>query len=105
MEIIVDKRDEYFRRMQFEHELINRRLMFVDVGDSLFATYGLGLDRSVAIYHSFLKTVACVGLLVSVAVFVGVIASLLAKFYIWLDFKKLSGNEKEQFWVRTRTVA
>jgi len=91
--------------MQFEHELIDRRLNWLLASETiLFAAYGLALDKAALISHSFLKAVAFVGLLISAAVFVGVVASLLAKFFIWRDFTKLHGNESEQFWVRTRTT-
>jgi hypothetical protein len=91
-------REEYTRRMQFEHELVDRRLTWLLQSETiLFAAYGIALEKT----PWFLKTVSIVGLTVSTAVFIGIVASLSAKYYTWQDFKKASENEKEQFWVRT----
>lgn len=90
-------RDEYSRRMQFEHELIDRRLTWLLTSESiLFAAFGFGLDKSPA----FLSVIAAVGLAISAAVFLGVTASLRAKYYIWRDFR-VPPYENEPFWVRT----
>jgi len=84
--------------MQFEHELIHRRLTWLLTSETiLFAAYGVALGKA----PWFLEIVAIVGLAISAAVFVGIVASLLAKIHIWLDFRNVPGNEKEPFWVRT----
>jgi hypothetical protein len=84
--------------MQFEHELINRRVTWLLTSETiLFAAYGVALEKE----PLFLKIVAIVGLAVSAAVFAGIVALLLAKIYTWLDFRDVSGNENEPFWVRT----
>ena len=91
-------REEYSRRMQFEHELIDRRLTWLLTSEAiLFAAYGVALEKA----PSFLKIVAIVGLMVSASVLMGIVASHIAKIYTWQDFKKVPGNEGEPFWVRT----
>jgi hypothetical protein len=96
-----NEREEYFRRMQFEHELINRRLTWLITSQALlFAAYGLSVKEPKA--SSFLKTIAVVGLVSSSAVLVGIVAGLLAKYCIWKDYKDRSRNKDEEFWVRTR---
>jgi hypothetical protein len=84
--------------MQFEHELIDRRLTWLLTSESLlFAAYGIALEKA----PSFLQTVAVVGLLISGAVFVGVVASILAKIFTWCNYRRQTGKHKEELWVRT----
>ncbi len=91
-------RGEYSRRIQFEHELINRRVTWLLTSQTiLFAAYGVALDKSDAL---FLKTVAITGAGIAIFVFVGILAGFAAKYYTWQGFKA-SGNAKEPFWVRT----
>jgi hypothetical protein len=93
-------RQEYSTRMQFEHELINRRLTWLLASEAiLFAAYGAALEKQA----SFLKIVAIVGLAASAAVLAGIVASLLAKVFTWLDYRRgpEPGRSREPFWVRT----
>ena len=92
------EREEYSRRMQFEHELINRRLTWLLTAQSLlFAAYGVGLDKG---HLSFLKTVAATGAAIAILVLIGTLAAFAAKFRTWQEFKA-AGHPIEEFWVRT----
>ena len=92
-------RAEYSHRMQFEHELINRRLGWLLTSESiLFAAFGFAIGKDLF----FLRVVACGGLAISLAIFLGILTSQDAKNKIWEDFKASGKNEDDQeFWVRT----
>jgi len=93
------KREEYSQRMQFEHELINRRLGWLLTSQSiLLAAYSLAAGKE----PIFLRVLAGGGLVISLVILLGVLTSQDAKKKIWEDFKA-SGNSDadEEFWVRT----
>ena len=92
------KRPEYADRLKFEHGLINRRLGWLLTSESiLFAAFAIALERD----KLLLKVIAIGGLIISVAILIGVVASQSAKFLTWQDFKKSHGGDSEEFWVRT----
>ena len=99
---VLKNRDEYevySHRMQFEHELINRRITWLLTSETiLFAAYSFALENKES---PFLEIVASVGLWISLSVFLGVIAAILAKLTLWRYFRRVPGNEKEPFWVHT----
>lgn len=91
---------EYSQRLNFEHELINRRVTWLLTSQAiLFAAYGVVLTEFEP-SGLFLKTIALVGSLIAILVWVGILAAFAAKICTWRDFKK-SGNPYEPFWVRT----
>ncbi len=94
------KRSEYSKRLQFEHELINRRVTWLLTSQTiLFAAYGIVLTSSLP-SELFLKTLPVIGAVIAVLVWAGILASFGAKICTWHDFKE-SGNPNEPFWVRT----
>ena len=91
-------RKEYSRRLEFEHELINRRVTWLLTSQTiLFAAYGVALDKTASL---FLKTVSITGAVVAIFVLIGILAAFAAKRRTWQDFRAC-GNPKEQFGVKT----
>jgi len=76
---------EYRDRLAFEHELINRRLTrFLASQTLLFAAYGFALkDDATGGKALFLKAVPASGASIASLIFVGVVAGLLAKIFVW----------------------
>lgn len=100
-------RQRYAELLKFEHDLINRRITWLLSSQSLlFAAYALALqatekssDSWKAAVGWFLKTVAATGVCVASFVLIGIVASAIAKYCVWQDFRKV--NPEEQWWVRT----
>lgn len=98
-------RTEYYERLDFEHNLINRRLTWLLTSQTiLFAAYGLALDskdKSGDKVDLFLNVIAFSAPFISLFVLAGVIAAFLAKYHTWQKFRSKPGNEDEPFGVKT----
>ena len=93
----MNNENDYFEKLKFEHELLNRRVTWLLTSQTiLFAAYGLA-DKDDPKIYKFVETIPCIGLILSIAIFVGIIASIAAKTTIWLDHK----DEYPEFGVRT----
>ena len=82
-------------RLEFEHELINRRLTWLLSTQSLlFAAYGLAItpDNPEKV---FLEVTPIAGIAVSGMIFIGVLCGVFAKWHAWQD------SEQKEFGVRT----
>ena len=82
---------EYFRRLEFEHELIGRRIGWLLTSQTiLLAAYGFSLGKEMpqAAAPFFQRLIPIVGLSVSVTVLFGVFAGVLAKYHTWKDFEQ-----------------
>jgi len=89
--------NEYFERLRFKHELINRRLTWLLSSQTiLFAAYGVALGTAQpGKAEIFLKVTAISGAAIACLILIGVIAGILAKRTVWKD------SHTEQFGVRT----
>jgi hypothetical protein len=96
------KRKEYSRRLEFEHELINRRVTWLLTSQSiLFAAYGVVMQHSNQQGAAqLLKSMATIGPLICGSVLLGIVAAFLAKYRAWRRFKG-DGHEGEPFGVET----
>ena len=84
---------EYQEQQKFEHELINRRVIWLLTSQSiLFAAYGLGAKNGVAIAENFQCIVARSGLISSFVLFVGIFWDIMAKFCSWRNYLKIKHN-------------
>lgn len=89
--------NDYFERLKFEHELLNRRVTWLLASQTiLFAAYGL-TDKHIENDKIIVEIIPCIGLLLSISIFIGIIASIFAKTLTWLDNR----TEHPQFGVRT----
>jgi hypothetical protein len=81
--------EDYLRRLGFEHELINRRIGWLLTSQSiLLLAYGLTVGQKVPqAADRFRQVVPIVGLLISYAVLCGVVAAVLAKRHIFLEYR------------------
>ena len=87
----------YFEKLKFEHELLNRRITWLLTSQTiLFAAYGLA-DKHLDNYQDFAKVIPCLGLILSIAILIGIVAAICAKTFTWLDHK----DEHPEFGVRT----
>jgi hypothetical protein len=92
-------RDRYADRLQFEHQLINRRLTWLLTSQSvLFAAYGFA-TRPENPPKVFLLVTPIAGAVISGLILIGVACAILAKCAVWRDFQKK--YTKEPFGVRT----
>lgn len=98
---MIKDEDDYLRRLGFEHELINRRIGWLLTSQSiLLVAYGLTLGQKVPqAADQFQRSVPIVGLLVSYAVLCGVVAAVLAKRHIFLEYRK--GNPSAKWGAET----
>lgn len=79
---------EYLRRLEFEHELIGRRIGWLLTSQGLLlAAYGVTLDNCSAAALELQWWIKMVGFLVSIAVLFGVVAGVLAKWQTYQDFR------------------
>jgi hypothetical protein len=81
---------DYYQWMQFEHELINHRITWLLTSQSLFFTaFALATSKGIKEMLFLLKTMSAVGFLLSLAIFLGICGSYVAKFTL----RKNYGNE------------
>jgi hypothetical protein len=94
---------EYRDRLAFEHELINRRLTWLLTSQALlFAAYGFALKGDETEGKAlFLKAVPTSGAIIASLILVGVVAGLLAKTFVWIDYRAQEDGTREPFGVRT----
>jgi len=89
----------YFEKQKFEHELLNRRVTWLLTSQSiLFVAYGLA-DKNIVNYKKFAEIIPCIGLLLSIAIFIGIVAAIFAKTKIWLDYKEEHPEFGEKTWI------
>ena len=82
--------NEYLNRQKFEHELINRRVTWLLTSQTiLFAAYGLGASKDNNVPEHFLDVIAWCGLLSSLFLLLGILASQRAKWRSWQDYLEL----------------
>jgi hypothetical protein len=96
--------EKYDKGLSIEHELINRRLTWLLSSQSiLFAAlaFVLGKDVPEATQKLFFKVVSCLGMGISLSIFVGVLMAVIAKRVIWKDYNKNHPNTKQSLGVRT----
>ena len=94
---------EYWKRLTFEHDLINRRITWLFSTQAiLFAAYGITLTRSSAeIVGNFPTVIAWSGMVMSLLILSGILASLRAKHAVWRDYQD-SYDSSQEWGVRTR---
>ena len=91
---------EYLRRLEFEHDLINRRMGWLLTSQTiLLGAYGLTLDKTGATADLYRRAIPTLGLWSAIAVLLGVTASALAKFFTFWDFRR--DHPSAQWGVRT----
>ena len=74
--------------MDFEHELLNRRITWLLSSQALlFAAYGITFTGTVPAARHFQEVIAWSGMIVAVLILIGVLAGLIAKHKIWQDYK------------------
>ena len=77
---------EYWNRLDFEHELLNRRITWLLSSQALlFAAYGLTFTGNEA--EQFRAAIAWSGMIVAILILLGILAGLSAKLKVWLDYK------------------
>jgi uncharacterized membrane protein YidH (DUF202 family) len=97
----MDKQEKYEQRLQFEHELINRRLTWLLTSQSiLFAALAFVLEkeRMDPLQKEFSKIISVLGISIALAILIGVIMGIAAKILTWQDSKKAGAKH---FGVRT----
>ncbi len=94
--------EKYDKGQGSEHELINRRLTWQLTSQTLlFAALAIAYGKEDLINKNLLCILSTVGILISILVWIAITASLLAKYLIWQDYKKESGDTKQSWGVRT----
>ena len=99
------ERELYDKRLQFEHELINRRLTWLLTSQSLlFAAYAFASDpdssAKTSLAKTFLSVTPIAGVAISVLIFIGVLCGAHAKWTVWKRFQ--AKHPLEPFGVVTR---
>ena len=99
-----EEKKDYWERLAFEHELINRRLTWLLTSQTiLFAAYAFSLDTQLLpAAASFRGVTAMSGLVIAALILVGVLCAIVAKRAVWKDYE--SSHKGEQFGVRTRVT-
>lgn len=98
----MDKQEKYEQRLQFEHELINRRLTWLLTSQSiLFAALAFVIEKGDMSpqQEAFSKIVPVLGICISIAILIGVLMAIMAKTITWQDSKAKAGATN--FGVRT----
>ena len=96
----MDQLTEYSKRLEFEHNLINNRITWLLVSQSLlFNAYAEAISKDSATV--LLGTIAVVGIFVSALVMFGIGAAIAAKVYAWTDLKRHSEYAGQPLGVRT----
>lgn len=95
-----EKRD-YWERLSFEHELINRRLTWLLTSQTiLFAAYGFSVRATnPRVADSFRQVTATSGIVIAALILLGILAGIAAKHSVWRDYRRSHSNEP--FGVRT----
>lgn len=90
---------DYMNRLDFEHELINRRVTWLLTSQSiLFAIYGIVLNSGTKLSEeacSFLTVISSCGFVICISSLVGISASALAKRSAWKKYQDESKNRHE----------
>jgi hypothetical protein len=94
---------EYWKRLTFEHDLINRRITWLLSSQTiLFAAYGITFTLSAAkLIGIFPSVIAWSGMIMSILILSGILASLRAKHAVWRDYQN-SYDSSQEWGVRTR---
>jgi hypothetical protein len=85
--------EEYFERLRFEHELINRRVTWLLTSQTiLLSAFGLVLKTENATQPTgevpdFLKVMAIAGAVITSLILVGIVAGVVAKYSVWKDYQ------------------
>jgi hypothetical protein len=96
--------EKYKNNLKFEHDLINRRLTWlfnsqtILIAVAVFANKADGTNRT---YSNILDYLPFLGLFSCLAIFIGIMAGVIAKYLIWKDYKEKT-DPNEQWGVRTR---
>ena len=83
--------EKYKKRLEFEHELINRRLTWLLTSQSiLFAAiaFVLGKEKLTDEQLLFSKIISVLGMSIAFAILIGIIMGIAAKIITWQDSKK-----------------
>ena len=86
-----DEWDDYDKRQEFEHQLIDRKTTWLLTSQSiLFAAYGVTLNATASgdLVSSFRRVVAVAGLLIAVFTWVGVVALINSKRLSFREYRE-----------------
>jgi hypothetical protein len=97
--------DDYVEGLEFEHELINRKITWLLTSQTiLFAALGLTLRTPTL---TFVQVIAVVGLVIGIIVGAGLAGNFRAKWLVYSDFKafneELPGEPQPRWGVRRGT--
>ncbi len=99
---LMKSKEKYYRRLEFEHQLINNRITWLLTSQSLlFTAYALATKEEGKGDSFFLKTMASVGPMIAFLVAITIIASYLAKYKARKTYQNESGDMLEPLGVRT----
>ena len=93
--------EKYEMRLEFEHQLINRRLTWLLTSQSiLFAALAFVLDKEdlTTQQQAFSSIIPVLGMSIAIAILIGIIMGIAAKIITWRDSKK---EGAKYFGVRT----
>jgi hypothetical protein len=91
--------EKYAKRMVFEHNLINNRLTWLLVSQTLlFSGYATSIEKSIT---ALKVVIPKLGFALSLLAFISIAASFMAKWLLWQEVRQVPGFEHEKFWVST----
>jgi hypothetical protein len=104
--------EDHVKGLEFEHELIDRKITWLLTSQTiLFAALGLSLRAPVL---EFVRIIATVGLVLCVFIIVGLVGNIMAKRFVYSDYRNrvdagqtswgVRGTGKVEFGVRSRTT-
>jgi hypothetical protein len=102
----MDKQEKYEQRLQFEHELINRRLTWLLTSQSiLFAALAFVIEKEgmAPLQNEFSKIISVLGISIALAILIGVIMGIAAKVTAWREYnsKIIPPEDKKPLGVHT----
>jgi hypothetical protein len=92
---------EFWDRLEFEHDLLNRMLTWLLSSQTiLFAAYGLTVSKNDPLAVNFQKVIAGSGAIAAALMFIGILSGVHAKRAVWRNYQK-DYNPDQKWGVRT----